>query len=48
MYSPHIAKEIRYSCLLQLSSIMPLRTVTAAPYVHYPFSETCSCVSKCS
>jgi len=47
MYSPHIAKEISYGCLLQLSNIMPLRTVTSAPYVQYSFSETCSYVSKC-
>jgi len=47
MYSPHTAKERSYSCLLQLSNIMPLRTVTSAPSVQYPFSETCSYVSKC-
>jgi len=47
MYSPHIAKERSYSSLLQLSNIMPLRTVTSAPYAQYPFSETCSYVSKC-
>jgi len=46
MYSPHIPKERSYSCLLQLSNIMPL-TVTSAPYVQYSFSETCSYVSKC-
>ena len=27
MYSPHIAKERSYSCLLQLSNSMPLRAV---------------------
>ena len=43
----YIAKERSYSCLLQLSNIIPLRTVTSAPYVQYHFSETCSCVSKC-
>jgi len=47
MYSPHRAKERNYSCLLHLSNIMPLSTVTAAPSVQYPFSETCSYVSKC-
>jgi len=47
MYSPHIAKERCYSYLLQLTNIMALRTVTSAPYVQYPFSETCSYVSKC-
>ena len=46
MYSPHIAKERSYSCLLQLSNNMPLRTVTSAPSVQYPLSKTCSCVSK--
>jgi len=47
MYSPHIAKERSYSCLLQLYNIVPLRKVTAAPSVQYPLSETCSYVSKC-
>jgi len=46
MYSPHTAKEKSYSCLRQLSNIMPLRTVTSAPSVQYPLSETCSYVSK--
>ena len=47
MYSPHIAKERSYSCLLQLSNIMPLKTAPCAPSVQYPLSETCSYVSKC-
>jgi len=47
MYSPHTHKERSYSCLLQLSNNMPLRTVISAPYVQYSFSETCSYVSKC-
>jgi len=47
MYSPHIAKERSYSCLLHLSNIIPPRTVTSAPSVKYPLSETCSYVSKC-
>jgi len=47
MYSPHIHKERSYSCLLQLSNIMPLRAVTSAPYVQYSFPETCTYVPKC-
>ena len=35
MYSPHIPKERSYSCLLQLSNIMPLRTVR---HLHLMFS----------
>jgi len=35
MYRPHIAKERSYSCLLQLSNIMPLRTLS----VQYPLSQ---------
>jgi len=31
-----MAKERSYSCLLQLSNIMPLRTVTSATSVQYP------------
>ena len=45
--NPHIAKGRSYSCLLQLSNIMPLKTVPCAPSVQYPLPETCSCVSKC-
>jgi len=41
MYSPHIAKEGSYSCLLQLSNIMPL------PSVQCHLSEACSYVSNC-
>jgi len=41
------SKERSYSCLLQLSNIMPLRTVTSAPSVQYSLSETFSYVSKC-
>jgi len=47
MYSPHIAKEGSYSSLLQLTNIMPLRTVTSAPSVQSPLTETCCYVSKC-
>jgi len=42
MYSPHKAKERSYSCLLQLSNIMPLRTVPFAPSVQYPLPKTCT------
>jgi len=41
MYSPHIASERSYSCLLQLSNIMLLRTVPFAPSVQYPLPKTC-------
>ena len=40
-------RSISYSCLLQLSNIMPLRTITSAPSAQCHLSETCYYVSKC-
>jgi hypothetical protein len=39
--------QLRKEVIAVYSNIMPLRTVTYAPHVQYPFYETCSYVSKC-
>ena len=39
--------RLREEGLLQLSNIMPIKTVPCAPSVQYPLPETCSYVSKC-